>query len=156
MELVVIRHAKAEDFAKSGGDTQRALVAKGFDQSNQVGAFLKAHDLVPDVVLTSPYLRSRQTAETICKELDFNKLLEQQWLACGMRPETALSELQSFREFERVAIVGHEPDLSNLINHCLGASYPGVDVKKASITFLELQLSRGIGVLKFLIPPKFL
>ena len=50
MELLVIRHAKAEDHGHPGGDGERALVAKGFDQSARLGrACTNQHDWTRNV-----------------------------------------------------------------------------------------------------------
>ena len=152
MELLVIRHAKAEDNAP-GGDFERALVAKGLDQSARLGRFLKRLERRPDVVLTSPLVRARQTAETLCEAAGMPGPVVQGWLACGMDPETAIRELVAFSDFERVAIVGHEPDLSSLIEWLLGCSGSSVEVKKASITGLQVYPPAWHARLLFHIPP---
>jgi len=156
MELLVIRHAKAEDHGHPGGDGERALVAKGFDQSARLGRFLKRIDRRPDVVLTSPLARARQTAETLCEAADMPGPVVQGWLACGMDPELAIRELVAFSDFERVAIVGHEPDLSSLIEWLLGCSGSSVEVKKASITGLQVYPPAWHARLLFHIPPGML
>ena len=106
MELLVIRHAKAEDHGHPGGDGARALVAKGFEQSAKLGRLLKRVNRRPDVVLTSPLVRARQTAETLCEAAEMPGPVVQGWLACGMDPEAAIRELVAFSDFERVGI-GH-------------------------------------------------
>jgi phosphohistidine phosphatase SixA len=75
------------------------------------------------------------------------------WLACGMSPETALAELCHFPEFERIMIVGHEPDFSRLISHCLGGS-ADTEVRKGSITCLDLLPPSPRATLRFLLPHK--
>ena len=153
MQLLILRHGKAEDYAASGGDKERALVEKGFDQSRQAGALIQAAGLLPDLVLTSPYRRTRETAETFCQAAGLEAPVAQPWLASGMRAETALTELTAFSRFRRVAIVGHEPDLSGLIEWLLGANGGSVDVKKGTLVCLELNHTGRRGQLQFLIPP---
>jgi phosphohistidine phosphatase len=155
MELLVIRHAKAEN-AHPGGDRERALVEKGFEQSAKLGRFLKLFERRPDVVLTSPLVRARQTAETLCEAAEMPGPVVQGWLACGMDPETAIRELVAFSDFERVAIVGHEPDLSSLIEWLLGCSGSSVEVKKASITGLLVHPPAWHARLLFHLPPGLL
>jgi phosphohistidine phosphatase len=156
MELLVIRHAKAEDHGHPGGDGERALVAKGFEQSARLGRFLKRIDRRPDVVLTSPLVRARQTAETLCEAAEMPGPVVQGWLACGMDPEMAIRELVAFSDFERVAIVGHEPDLSSLIEWLLGCSGSSVEVKKASLTGLQVHPPAWLARLLFHVPPGML
>lgn len=156
MELLVIRHAKAEAQGHPGGDSERALVAKGFEQSAKLGRFLKRIERRPDVVLTSPLVRARQTAETLCEAAEMPGPVVQGWLASGMDPETAIRELVAFSDFERVAIVGHEPDLSSLIEWLLGCSGSSVEVKKASISGLLVYPPAWHARLLFHIPPTML
>ncbi len=153
MELLVIRHAKAEAHGHPQGDAARALVAKGFDQSARIGRLLKKTARRPDIVLTSPLVRARQTAETLCEAAEMPGPVVQGWLACGMDPETAIRELVAFSDFERVAIVGHEPDLSSLIEWLLGCTGSSVEVKKASITGLQVHPPAWHARLLFHIPP---
>lgn len=153
MELLVIRHAKAEAHGHPGGDAARALVAKGEAQAERIGRFLRVTERLPDIVLTSPLVRARQTAERLCASAEVPSPVVQPWLASGMDPETAVRELGAFAAFDRVAIVGHEPDLSALIESLLGAAGGTVEVKKASVTGLEVQGRGRRARLLFQAPP---
>lgn len=153
MELLIIRHAKAEDHGHPAGDAPRALVKKGFEQAARLGRFLRRTDRLPDVVLTSPLVRARQTAERLCEAAGLPEPVEQPWLACGMEPETAVRELTAFSGFDRVAIVGHEPDLSTLIAHWIGAADGSVEMKKAALTGLALSAGGRRARLLFHVPP---
>ena len=66
----------------------------------------------------------------------------------------AIRELTAFRDFKRVAIVGHEPDLSQLIEWILGATSRSIEVKKGTIACLRFTPPARHGVLAYLIPPK--
>lgn len=153
MDLILLRHGKAED-SNPQGDSARELVEKGTEQARRQAQLLKHAGQLPDIVLTSPLVRARQTAHEFCKTGDVPGEIIQGWLACGMNPETALKELAGFQEFKRVAIVGHEPDFSNLIEYILGVSGGAVNVKKGSIACLRINPPSRYGMLKYLIPPK--
>lgn len=152
MTLLLIRHATAEAHGLPGGDFVRHLVEKGQEQSRRVGRFLKKQSLIPDLVLTSPVQRARETATFLAEEGCPEPTVEP-WLACGMEPETALRELKAYQQFQRVALVGHEPDFSSLAEHLLGARAYSIRVKKTSI--LSIDLGRH-PQLNFSIPCKFL
>ena len=152
MTLLLIRHATAAAHGLVGGDLVRNLVEKGHEQSQRIGKFLKKHELTPDIVLSSPVLRAKETAEILAGEGCPKPVIES-WLACGMRPETALRELKAYQQFNRVAIVGHEPDFSALVEHILGSETYSIRVKKASI--ISLDLGRH-PILNFSIPCKLL
>ncbi len=153
MDLILLRHGKAEDYAP-GGDSARPLVEKGRQQARRAANLLHAAGQLPEVVLTSPLLRARQTAQEFCQTADLPGEIIQGWLACGMSPESALAELAGFQEFKRVLIVGHEPDFSNLIEWFLGVGGGSVKVKKGSLACLRINPPSRHGMLKFLIPPK--
>ncbi len=153
MDLILLRHGKAEDF-NSDGDAARALVEKGREQARKAAKLLKHAKLLPDIVLTSPLVRARQTAEEFCDAAGLPGAVIQGWLASGMNPEQAMSELAGFREFKRIAIVGHEPDFSGLIHWILGSSGGSVDVKKGAIACLQVTPPSRHGTLVYLIPPK--
>ena len=153
MDLILLRHGKAEDF-NSDGDAARALVEKGREQARKAAKLLKHAKLLPDIVLTSPLVRARQTAEEFCDAAGLPGAVIQGWLASGMNPEQAMSELAGFREFKRIAIVGHEPDFSGLIHWILGTSGGSVDVKKGAIACLQVTPPSRHGTLVYLIPPK--
>ena len=153
MELILLRHGKAED-SNAGGDFSRSLVEKGREQARRAARLLKAAGALPNIVLTSPLLRARQTADEFCQTAKISGAVVQDWLASGMNPETALAELAAFRDFKRVAIVGHEPDFSTLIQWILGAHGGSIEVKKGAIACVKIQPPSRRGTLSYLIPPK--
>ena len=64
------RHADAGDPAKwDGPDSQRPLSGKGRKQAERLGAFLDAHGIEPDAIVSSPRLRAQETAEVVADAL---------------------------------------------------------------------------------------
>jgi len=154
MQLLLLRHGKAEDRSAAGTDFARELEEKGHEQARHAARVLKAADMLPDIVLTSPLVRARQTADTFTEAAGMPGPVIQPWLSCGMSPETALSELTAFPDFERIMIVGHEPDFSHLIEHCLGTTAMSIEVRKGSLTCIELLPPSPRAILRFLLPHK--
>jgi phosphohistidine phosphatase len=154
MELILLRHGKAQETSKRGDDA-RELVAKGREQARRAGKLLLHAKALPELVLTSPLTRAKQTADEFCEAAEMPGPIVQGWLACGMGPETALRELSGFSEFERVAIVGHEPDLSSLIEYLLGVSAGSVRMKKGALACVSIHPPARFGTLRYLIPPRF-
>jgi len=151
MELLLIRHAKAE--SHSFDDSGRVLTEKGVAQAQRVGEFLKENDFVPDLTLASPLVRARQTAEHFCVSAGAGEPIIESWLACGMRPTMAMRELAAYSEFGRVAIVGHEPDFSYLAEWLLGCQAGGFHVRKASvILFSDVRPPRQGAYLEMMVP----
>ena len=151
MELLLIRHAQSEDFAMN--DAARVLTHKGREQSRRVGEFLKQNDLLPDVTISSPYARAKETAELFCQSAGVDEPVIEPWLACGMRPEKAMAELAAYSDFGRVAICGHNPDFSYLAEWLLGSQAGGIRVRKASVIhFSQIRPPAQTGYLEMMVP----
>jgi len=153
MDLILLRHGKAEDDHPKG-DPARRLLDKGRAQAARAARLLKQAGRLPAIVLTSPYARARETAEVFCETAGIPGPLSQGWLACGMSPDTALAELSGFTEFNSILIVGHEPDFSLLACHLLGAPANSIHIKKGAILGIRTNPPARHGELRFLIPPK--
>ncbi len=149
MELYLLRHANADTQAAS--DDARPLSEAGIRQAKKVGRFCKKHGIEPNLLLTSPLVRARETAEHFAEALSGIEPKVVEFLASGMTPQTALTALQAYQNYERVLIVGHEPDFSALFAHLLGLkSNAHVPLKKASLTGLEVPVLRaGTAQLRF-------
>ena len=155
MQLLLLRHADASSAAAT--DDLRPLSDKGRQQAQRVARFCKEHNLQPDVILASPFLRTEQTAQIVGEELGCEMVLSA-FLAAGMMPFAAMEELRASLRFECVMMVGHEPDLGSLAGALLGAGNPGaIRFRKATLASLEVEsLTCGGANLEFLVPAKML
>jgi phosphohistidine phosphatase len=118
MLLFLIRHAHAE---KGDPDDLRPLSERGRDEARAVARQLAEHDTAPALVLTSPLLRARQTAEPIAQAADAELRVDER-IAPGLTPDLLLTTLGD--EEGPVAVVGHQPDFSE-IAFALTGSDPG-------------------------------
>ena len=66
--LIVLRHAKA-GWPDAADDHARPLAERGHAQAPAAGDWLREHDLVPDAVVCSDALRTRQTCVWVCERL---------------------------------------------------------------------------------------
>ncbi|MEN9469467.1 MAG: hypothetical protein RL630_1200 [Verrucomicrobiota bacterium] len=155
MIIYFLRHADAEDLAES--DFDRKLTPKGHDQAARVGKFCKKNGIKPEVFLTSPLVRARQTAEIVGKKCGLTPAIAD-WLACGMTPATLIQNLEPLSTKSSALLVGHEPDLSTAVSYLLGLTEPvNFPIRKASLTAIDAPwLDQGSGALEFSIPPKLL
>ncbi len=155
MIIYFLRHADAEDLADS--DFDRKLTPKGHDQAARVGKFCKKNGIKPEVFLTSPLVRARQTAEIVGKKCGLTPAIAD-WLACGMTPATLIQNLEPLSTKSSALLVGHEPDLSTAVSYLLGLTEPvNFPIRKASLTAIDAPwLDQGSGALEFSIPPKLL
>ena len=113
-------------------DELRELTSEGFEQARDLGSRLAALAAPPQLVLTSPLLRARQTAAEIAKETGATVRVEE-----ALAPGATAATLSAALADERgpVATVGHQPDCSEIAIAVLGRD-PGFPV--AGMAELEL------------------
>ena len=155
MDLFLLRHADANTEAAT--DDTRRLSEKGETQAKKVARFIEAHELKPELVLSSPVRRAHETAKIVAQHVGA-ELISVRWAACGMQPEAALHELRAYVKFDRVVLVGHEPDFSQLAAHLLGLRDAAhLTIRKASLTHLELNaFAPGAARLHWSLPCRFM
>ncbi len=109
--LVLLRHAKAEP-ASELPDESRPLALRGRDQAGRVGAALVASGLVPDAVLVSGALRTRQTWDLMRKHLGEPAVAYTDDLL-GAMPRGVLALVRELEPAARtVLVIGHEPAMA--------------------------------------------
>jgi len=126
MELILWRHAEAED-AAAGGDLDRALTRHGRKQAERMGEWLRAHLDDDWRVLASPARRAVQTAKGL--GMDFE---EREALAPGARADAVLREAGWPGAGRPVVIVGHQPTLGEAAARIIGAR-GGLAIRKGAI-----------------------
>jgi phosphohistidine phosphatase len=155
VRIHLLRHAHAgASYAWDGDDALRPLTAKGRRQAERLGAFLQAHDVRPDVVVSSPLVRAQQTAEIVATTLDMTVKTDARLaVAFGKSELWAMLDDLGARE---PMFVGHDPDFSSLLTYLIDAA--GVSMKKGALATVELnsKVSDGDGELCWLLPPELL
>ena len=153
MLIHLLRHAHAGDpDAWDGPDAARPLSQKGRDQADRLGAFLAGIRFATDGLITSPKLRSVQTAELVAAPLGVDVEVDDR-LARPLDLDTLKAVLADAQEPERPILVGHDPDFSELLAVLCDAS--NVPLRKGAIARIEVDrpLRPGGGTLRWLIPP---
>jgi phosphohistidine phosphatase len=141
MLLYLIRHGIAVDREAPNcpPDTERPLTPKGIKRARVAALGLRALDVNPGLVLTSPWLRAAQTAEIFCDVLDYSpkKIVRTDALKGTSSPPELVRELQATKA-KVVLCFGHEPHLHLVISHILRTSAKIAELKKAGVALLEL------------------
>jgi len=164
MKVYVMRHGPAEDRADSGMDSDRALTASGRDRVRSVAKLLVQLDEEPLHIITSPLVRAVQTAEAVAvvtKLSDREGTVEvRRELAPAGGAPALLAELASDLATggrRRVMLVGHEPDLSDLVAGALsGSGGFGRGFDKAMVVGLQLGERGDRARLRFVLDPRAL
>ena len=108
MLVFLVRHAHAE---QGDPDELRPLSERGREEARALSQQLAGHDTSPDLVLTSPLLRARETAEQIADATGAELRVDER-LAPGATAELLREALG--HEDGPVAVVGHQPDFSEI------------------------------------------
>jgi len=134
MECILFRHGIAADREKwDGPDSQRPLTPKGVDKTRQAAAGLLHLEVTPTHLLTSPYVRARETAKQVRDALEFRQEIQVcDELLPTAPPDKLLVLLSSLPQDACVICVGHEPHLGEAAGLVLfGEPVPGLSLKKA-------------------------
>lgn len=143
MQVYLLRHGIAEDAKAGMADRDRALVAEGRKKLRGVLDAVKGAGVRPDLILTSPYVRARQTA-AIAREILGGQLLESTALIPASQPEAVWTEIRTHHDASQILLVGHEPLFSRLMAYLLGAPELEVDFKKGAVA--RIDFDGGIGI----------
>jgi phosphohistidine phosphatase len=154
IELALLRHADAGDpYAWQGDDAARPLSKKGRRQAERLGSFLASAGYAPDVIITSPKIRARETAELVGEPLGATIAIDDR-LASGFGIDELEAVLSDAGEPGRAVVVGHDPDFSALLAELCGTDIP---LRKGALARVDLDgVVAGAGILRWLIPPDVL
>jgi phosphohistidine phosphatase len=162
MDLYLVRHAVAfdPDPAQWPDDSQRPLTPNGVKRFRQAASGLGALVSRVDVVLSSPWPRAWQTAELLAQQAGWPKPVACEALESGRAPAEVLQALQPHGGASSVALVGHEPSLSELASYLLTADTGHVRIvmKKGGVARLEMveAIRPGAARLVWQLAPKVL
>ena len=167
MNLYVIRHGEAG--AIGGGvqrDADRPLTDRGKSDALLLGQLLGHLDPVVRLILCSPYLRARQTADAVAAGLlTAAPVQETDHLSPGFRPKPLLEELQALAPDGSAVVIGHQPDLSMFLAYVIeGESAASIAMAPCGIAKVKfdsgptsdavLQWLLSPDVIRQLLPPR--
>jgi phosphohistidine phosphatase len=162
MKLYLVRHSNAVEpgAAEYEDDSLRPLTEKGRDKMKEIASALKNLEVKPDLIVSSPYVRARQTAEILVKVLKYKEdLMFSEALIPMGSADDIIGEINEKYNVDELMLVGHEPCLGGLIG-TLTAGNPdlAIDLKKGGVCCLssdDLRTDRR-AVLEWHLTPKIL
>ncbi len=155
MELVLLRHAKAEEESASLPDERRELVPKGRKRAQAIaGGLARLLSGTGSIeIWTSPALRSRQTAEIIADELGGLTVKEHGAIYAGSL-ESLIAAWTGRAEDATIVVVGHEPYLGIWARQLADVTVPFKKCAAAAFTLTPPDYSTG--TLRWFAAPKVL
>lgn len=162
VSLYFVRHAIAEerDAARWPDDRLRPLTAAGKDKFRQAARGIQLLAPSPDIHLCSPLTRATQTADMLVKHAGWPEPALLEALTPGNSPADATAALQQLGGRQKIAITGHEPNLSELAAFLLtgNGSWPVFTMKKGGLACIHFDegIEAGRGSLRWLLTQKML
>jgi phosphohistidine phosphatase len=159
MNLYIVRHAIAVPRGTPGydDDSQRPLTDAGRKKMKKIVKGIHQLDLELDVILSSPYVRARDTAKIVAKEFKAeDKIAFSDNLIPPGNFEKLVSEIHEKYDVNNLALIGHEPMLSSLISWlATGNTDMRVTLKKGGIAYLSTDnlYQDGRATLEWLLTP---
>ena len=162
MKIYLMRHgiAREPNGPSLKADNQRPLTPKGREKIGKIAHALKMLGIKPDLILSSPYARAKETATLLAQEFDCKKNLKfSDLLVPEGNAEEIISAIVENYKAEELLIVGHEPCLSLLVSALAVFSLDlSIHIKKGGVCCLSadaLRIERR-ATLEWLFTPKIL
>jgi phosphohistidine phosphatase len=160
MRLYIIRHAEAgqHDESRWPDDSQRPVTKEGQKRFEKLARLLADAGMQAELIVTSPYVRCVQTAETLSEVLGGQiRYVERSEL----EPNSNLDSLIRWTNeqlVETVAWVGHAPDVENITAALIGSAGAGFHFSKGAVAQVHFdeKILRAHGELRLLVSPKIL
>lgn len=163
--LTVLRHARAKQTSVSGGDIDRPLAKSGFNQLRRVCRILETVKEKPDWIVSSPALRTRQTAEKVAELLGYKRNFGWNDRIYAAAPYTLLNIIQETHDSAyHILLIGHNPGVAQLVSGLCAGTDGRMNLRfpTAGLAHFEVDVARwrqlhwGSGELRFLVVPRFL
>ena len=158
-ELYLIRHGVAEDRGEAWpDDTKRPLTERGMTRVKKSMSGLARCGVEFDVILTSPLVRTKQTAEIVASAFEPRPhIVVADSLAPGGSYSAVLADLEKQSRRSKIALVGHEPDLGELAAHLAGSRHAW-EFKKGAVCRIDVQSLPPArhGMLRWFLTPRLM
>jgi len=113
-ELYILRHAK-EEFNQNINDYDLHLSEQGSKDAKKIGEILNKKKVLPDLIVSSPALRARETAQIVAKQINYkNHIMYNEVIYEAFLNELIESISYTYDSVNSLLIVGHNPALTAL------------------------------------------
>ena len=158
-QLYFIRHGLAEARGDAWpDDAKRPLTDEGMSRLRKAARGLARLGVKVEVVLSSPLVRARQTAELLAGGFDPRpSIVNVDSLAPDGTYAAVIADLEKHARKSRIALVGHEPMIGELAARLIGSRHP-IEFKKGAVCRIDVEdlPPAGPGDLRWMLTPKIL
>jgi phosphohistidine phosphatase len=156
--LYLLRHAKSSWKNPELADFERPLNGRGKKAGETMGRLMANENICPELVLSSPAVRARETIEIVFRAAKLQTELrydERIYEAGPMRLLEVISQVENERK--SVMLVGHNPGMEELLQLLTGQAARMATAALAKVSLKSLKWSEAVkkkAVLEWLIKPK--
>jgi phosphohistidine phosphatase len=159
--LLLLRHGKSDWDRDTGRDRERPLAKRGRKAAKAVGHIIAQAGQVPDVVVTSPTVRTRETVSIAADAGDWSCRVREDDALYGAGAPDVIALMRAEPDTtEQLMLVGHEPTWSETVAALIGGGVHRVPTGAVARIDLDVdswsQVGPGTGRLIFLLPPRLL
>jgi phosphohistidine phosphatase len=158
--LYLVRHAKSDWSIPGRADFDRDLNSRGMMDAPQMGRKLYDMGVLPELIISSPAVRARKTAEFIAEQLKYEteKIdFKEDIYEASLR--TMLSIINQFsNSYNNIMLFGHNPGFTYLAEYLTKENLE--DIPTCGVVYIDFavdgwnEISGGSGSMKWLISPK--
>lgn len=139
MELYLLRHGIAADAKHGQSDYNRELTREGIEKLTRVLESARDAGAAPTLILSSPYIRARQTADLAQQILNVPQPIQfSEAFTPDAGPEKAWDEIRLYDHEPSILIASHNPLCSYLLPYLLQSPEMLVDYKKGALAALHI------------------
>ncbi len=142
-----MRHGKS-DWSKPLSDYKRPIKKRGYREAESIGRWLKEQGLLPDLIISSPAVRARETAQTVAEHCGYSSdnifWNDSVYMADVSELLDAIASTPD--ECTRLMVVGHNPGLEDLVfylTESIDVPDDGKVMPTATIAVLETEKDWG-------------
>lgn len=138
--LLVMRHAKSSWNDPQLEDHDRPLNHRGKHAAERMGELVETEHMLPDIILCSTAKRAQDTASLLAETSNYDGEIQLRRDFYGAESDIFIQALQNLPdEYQRVMIIGHNPDLEMLVLELIGHSE---SLSTAALAHIELPVER--------------
>ena len=156
--LLLLRHAKSSWDDPSLADFDRPLNKRGTKAAPKMGALMRQRKIRPDLILSSPAARAKQTIELFCEAAGLSDVVKYEAGIYEATPQRLLEIISGLDDqVNNAMLVGHNPGFEELLTLLTGQTHR---MPTAALARIELDINKwreaspGRGNLAWLVTPK--
>lgn len=139
IELLLLRHAKS-DHPEGMSDFDRPLNKRGIKDAPRMGKVLRKTDLQPDLIISSPAVRAKETAEAAAATCGYTDAVDFQQILYDGSTRDYIKTIQSApADKKRLMLVGHNPHIEDVVDYLSSGGNLSVKFPTAGLALIRFE-----------------